>query len=205
MEQCRQYKEKIEAILKSSDLTTITTKSVRRILESQLGISLSDIKKEINLYIEQLFLDFQQQQEERKSKVLDKKVEVKKVAGNKVTKKTTKRTTKKEPKERKPIEWPILKVLPPLSDIIHTQLCSRPQTVKKMWEYIRLHNLQLETDKRVIICDDKFKELCDGEERITAFSMNKYTQKFFVPIPKEEQEKYRAILRQQEENKSNTT
>lgn len=74
-----------------------------------------------------------------------------------------------------------------------------------MWEYIRLHNLQLETDKRVIICDDKFKELCDGEERITAFSMNKYTQKFFVPIPKEEQEKYRATLRQQEENKSNTT
>lgn len=67
-------------------------------------------------------MDFQQQQEERKSKVLDKKVEVKKVAGNKVTKKTTKRTTKKEPKERKPIEWPILKVLPPLSDIIHTQL-----------------------------------------------------------------------------------
>ncbi|GAA5796379.1 hypothetical protein HPULCUR_001750 [Helicostylum pulchrum] len=200
MEQCGQYKGKIEDILKSSDLATITTKSVRRALESQLGISLNDVKKEINLYIEQLFLDFQ---EERKSKALEKKVEIKKVAGNKVTKKTTKKTAKKETKERKPIEWPLLKILPPLSDIIRTQLCSRPQTVKKMWEYIRLHNLQLETDKRVIICDDKFKELSGGEERITAFSMNKYTQKFFVPIPKEEQEKYKAILRQQEENKSN--
>jgi len=67
-----------------------------------------------------------------------------------------------------------------------------------MWEYIREHNLQSETDKRVLRCDAKLKELCDGEDEVSAFSINKYTQKCFTNIPKEEQPKYKQILLERE-------
>lgn len=69
-----------------------------------------------------------------------------------------------------------------------------------MWEYIRKHGIQSETDKRIIICDDLFKKLCDGAEQINAFTLNKYTQKCFEKIPKEEQAKYKEIVASQEEN-----
>ncbi|CAO3674630.1 unnamed protein product [Rhizopus stolonifer] len=92
----------------------------------------------------------------------------------------------KKPK-RAPRDMPILKILSPLSDIIKTEYCSRTQTVSKVWEYIRENNLQNPKDKRLIDCDDKFKELCDGQTQISAFAFNKYTQKCFVKIPEEEQ------------------
>lgn len=117
-------------ILKRSDLSTITTKSVRRGLEAELGISLSDIKKEINQYIEELFLEFEERRQ-AKERLTVKQNDIKIEPGNKVTKKVKTTTTtvkkqatskKKEPKERKPIDWPLLKVTPPLSDIIKTEL-----------------------------------------------------------------------------------
>jgi upstream activation factor subunit UAF30 len=33
----------------------------------------------------------------------------------------------------------------------------RSEVVKKLWEYIKKHNLQDQKDKRVINCDDKLK------------------------------------------------
>lgn len=59
--------------------------------------------------------------------------------------------------------------------------------MSKAWEYIRENNLQNPKDKRLIDCDDKFKELCDGQTQVSAFAFNKYTQKCFVKIPEEEQ------------------
>lgn len=67
-----------------------------------------------------------------------------------------------------------------------------------MWEYIRKHSLQLETDKRMINCDANFKELCDGADQINTFTLNKYTQKCFEVIPKDEQPKYKEIVAERE-------
>jgi upstream activation factor subunit UAF30 len=49
---------------------------------------------------------------------------------------------------------------------------SRPQTVKKIWEYIKSHNLQDPTDKRQIICDEKMHDIFKTE-RVHMFTMNK--------------------------------
>ncbi len=46
-----------------------------------------------------------------------------------------------------------------------------PQVVKKMWEYIKEHNLQNPNDKRKIILDDKLKTIFKSP--LTMFSMNK--------------------------------
>lgn len=115
--------------MKASDLNTITTKKIRRTLEEQTGTSLEPIKKEINRYIEEIFVNFQQPVREASLPVVKKTVN-KKPDTTKVLKKSTPATIKKtvtkkkEPKERKPIDWPILKVSPPLSDIINTNLVS---------------------------------------------------------------------------------
>ncbi|KAL8710780.1 MAG: hypothetical protein Q9225_007234 [Loekoesia sp. 1 TL-2023] len=61
----------------------------------------------------------------------------------------------------------------PLSALLdgETQL-SRPQTVKRIWEYVRQHDLQEPSDKRWIRCDDALKAVFKAE-RVNMFTMNK--------------------------------
>ena len=58
-----------------------------------------------------------------------------------------------------------------LFDHQYTQI-SRPETVKRIWEYIRAHNLQDPSDKRMIICDDKLFSVFK-KKRVSCFGMNK--------------------------------
>lgn len=44
-----------------------------------------------------------------------------------------------------------------LSAFVNETKLSRPQTVKRIWEYIKANNLQDPSDKRYILCDDKMK------------------------------------------------
>jgi upstream activation factor subunit UAF30 len=49
---------------------------------------------------------------------------------------------------------------------------SRPQTVKRLWEYIRHHDLQDPQDKRHILCDDPMRKVFK-QDRIHMFTMTK--------------------------------
>ncbi|KRD46800.1 DNA topoisomerase III [Acidovorax sp. Root275] len=44
-----------------------------------------------------------------------------------------------------------------LAAVIGTEPVARPEAVKKMWEYIKAHNLQDPKDKRTIVADDKLR------------------------------------------------
>lgn len=75
----------------------------------------------------------------------------------------------------------------PLSDLVSsledntvTQL-SRPQTVKKIWEYVRLHELQDPNDKRQIRCDDRMRAVFK-QERVHMFTMNKLLAGHLYPV-----------------------
>jgi len=46
---------------------------------------------------------------------------------------------------------------PQLAAVIGTEPVARPEAVKKMWEYIKAHNLQDPKDKRTIVADDKLR------------------------------------------------
>ncbi|EME32645.1 Upstream activation factor subunit spp27 [Galdieria sulphuraria] len=61
-----------------------------------------------------------------------------------------------------------------LSQICGAEYLSRSQVVKKVWEYIKLHNLQKASDKRNISCDALLKQLFDGKEEINSFHISKY-------------------------------
>lgn len=49
----------------------------------------------------------------------------------------------------------------------------RGQVVKKMWEYIKSHNLQNPQNKRNIMADDKLRPLFGGKGEVTMFEMTK--------------------------------
>lgn len=50
----------------------------------------------------------------------------------------------------------------------------RPTVVKKLWEYIKSHELQDPKDKRFILCDELLKSVMGRQSRVNAFKMNAY-------------------------------
>ena len=49
----------------------------------------------------------------------------------------------------------------------------RGQVVKKIWEYIKKHNLQNPANKRNILADAKLKVIFGGKGEVTMFEMTK--------------------------------
>ncbi|KAF8526063.1 hypothetical protein BU17DRAFT_41035 [Hysterangium stoloniferum] len=60
----------------------------------------------------------------------------------------------------------------PLSVVVNAPQLSRPQVVKKLWEYIKSNELQNPLNKREIVCDDTLRAVFNVE-KIDMFTMNK--------------------------------
>ncbi|KAH8815470.1 SWIB/MDM2 domain-containing protein [Xylogone sp. PMI_703] len=69
----------------------------------------------------------------------------------------------------------------PLAELVGESTLSRPQVVKKIWEYIKERDLQDPTDKRQIICDYKMQSVFK-QERVHMFTMNKILGKQLYDI-----------------------
>lgn len=67
----------------------------------------------------------------------------------------------------------------PLASLLETEKLSRPQVVKRIWDYIKSKNLQNPEDKREIICDDRMKTIF-GVDRIGMFKMNKQLGEYVI-------------------------
>jgi len=57
-----------------------------------------------------------------------------------------------------------------LAAVIGAEPVARPEAVKKMWDYIKAHNLQDPADKRTIVADDKLRAVF-GKDRIGMFEL----------------------------------
>ncbi len=64
-------------------------------------------------------------------------------------------------------------VSPELAKVIGTAPSSRPQIVKKMWDYIKQNDLQDKNNRRMINADDNLKKVFDGKEQISMFELAK--------------------------------
>jgi upstream activation factor subunit UAF30 len=60
-----------------------------------------------------------------------------------------------------------------LAAVVGSDPLPRGQVVSKMWEYIRLHNLQNPENRREILADDKLRRIF-GKDKVTMFEMNKH-------------------------------
>lgn len=62
---------------------------------------------------------------------------------------------------------------PELEAVIGKGPMPRGQVVKKLWEYIKQHNLQNPQNKRNIMADDKLRPLFGGKSEVSMFEMTK--------------------------------
>ncbi|EOA28166.1 hypothetical protein CARUB_v10024355mg [Capsella rubella] len=76
----------------------------------------------------------------------------------------------------------ILKVVPvsqPLAQFIGENEVSRTTAVKKIWEYIKLNNLQNPANKREILCDEKLKTIFSGKDSVMFLEISKHLSQHF--------------------------
>jgi upstream activation factor subunit UAF30 len=68
----------------------------------------------------------------------------------------------------------------PLAAMLGESTLSRPQTVKRIWAYVKERDLQEPTDKRQINCDDSMRAVfkCD---KVHMFTMNKLLVQHLYP------------------------
>ena len=60
-----------------------------------------------------------------------------------------------------------------LAEIIGDQPVPRTEVTRKLWEYIRAHNLQDPENKTFVKPDEKLKQVLDGRDRVSMFEMTK--------------------------------
>ncbi|KAI9796129.1 MAG: hypothetical protein M1833_006467 [Piccolia ochrophora] len=65
-----------------------------------------------------------------------------------------------------------LTLSPPLAQFLGETTLSRPETVKRIWKYVKENDLQDPSDKRQIRCDDPLKAVFK-QDRVHMFTMNK--------------------------------
>ena len=63
-----------------------------------------------------------------------------------------------------------LKPSPELAVVIGPDAVPRTEVTKRLWEYIKTHNLQNPANKRNILCDDKLLAVM-GKREVTMFEM----------------------------------
>jgi chromatin remodeling complex protein RSC6 len=91
----------------------------------------------------------------------------------KATKKTTAKKTKRKPNAA------FMKPLNPsaaLAAIVGSKPIPRTQVVKKVWEYIKKHNLQDKVKRQFINADDTLKKVV-GKSKLSMFEMTKQISK----------------------------
>jgi upstream activation factor subunit UAF30 len=60
-----------------------------------------------------------------------------------------------------------------LAAVIGNAPVPRTEVTRKLWEYIRSHNLQDPENKTFIKADESLKQVFDGKERVSMFEMTK--------------------------------
>ncbi|KAK6917211.1 SWIB/MDM2 domain [Dillenia turbinata] len=71
-------------------------------------------------------------------------------------------------------------VSPALAKFLGADEASRTGAVKKVWEYIKLHNLQNPANKKEIRCDDKLKTIFDGKDTVGFLEVARLLSQHFV-------------------------
>ena len=62
-----------------------------------------------------------------------------------------------------------------LAAVVGKDPLPRTELTKKLWEYIRKHELQDPKDKRSIRADEKILAVFDGKKAVSMFEMTKYS------------------------------
>ena len=93
--------------------------------------------------------------------------------------KTTKSKTAAKPVAAKTGFNKELQPSPELALIVGKEPIARTEATKRLWDYIKAHNLQNPANKRNILCDAKLKAVM-GKDEVTMFEMTGLAGKHLV-------------------------
>lgn len=200
-------------MLDQADLTTTTTSAIRRQLEQDLGIDLSDkkafIREQVDLYLQTHSTYQEQQQEQVGEEPAQEDENEGEEDGDDGAEEPEEDEEDGEPDRRfqakidRAIKNSLQKekkkrsgggglnkscgLSPELQAVIGERELPRTQVVKLLWEYIREKKLQDPSNKRKIICDDALRAVF-GIESTDMFKMNKLLSKHIWPLDNNEDE-----------------
>jgi upstream activation factor subunit UAF30 len=66
---------------------------------------------------------------------------------------------------------------PQLAAIVGNKTMPRTEVTKKVWDYIKSHNLQDSQNRRMIKADDKLKEVLGGKKQVSMFELTRFVSK----------------------------
>ena len=114
-----------------------------------------------------------------KKKATRKKA-AKKVTKKKATKKkATRKKAKKKAKKKRKVNPAFARPLKPsavLADVIGSKAIPRSQVIKRIWDYIKKHQLQNPKNRRNILADAKLRQVF-GKGEVTMFELTKIVNK----------------------------
>ncbi|XP_039054304.1 upstream activation factor subunit spp27-like isoform X2 [Hibiscus syriacus] len=188
--------------LDESDLNTTTTAIVRRRLEQDFAIDLTDRKKfireQVDLYLQSQFENADQQQQEddladeNKSEETDgsdsdeQEKETQRAKNKRASSKKLPKRVDGEGKRRGGGFNKVSRLSPQLQELLGVPELARTEVVKQIWVYIREKNLQDPVNKKNIICDEPLHALF-GVDSIDMFLMNKALSKHILPLDSDEE------------------
>ncbi|KAG0467144.1 hypothetical protein HPP92_018724 [Vanilla planifolia] len=206
--------ERLRDILRSSDLSTTTAAIVRRKLEEDFGVDLTEKKMFIREQIDIFLNELQEkggEEEEENGEGEDDTVKEMEVGGNGCEgedddEEETKEEEAEEEKEANDCGNSIRKrrsnklteevkkrgggftklcsLSPQLQEFVGVSELARTEVVKHLWAYIRENNLQDPSNKRRIVCDERLQNLFKVNA-IDMFQMNKVLSKHIWPLSSE--------------------
>ncbi|CAK7329808.1 unnamed protein product [Dovyalis caffra] len=189
---------RLREILRSSDLDTATAGSIRRQLEEDFGVDLSEKKKFIREQIDS-FLETLKEGEGESENVTENENNENDVVKDKENEneeeeeeeeeseaKESKGSNKTEKVRKRGGFTKLNSLSPQLQAVVGVPELGRTEVVKKLWAYIRENNLQDPKNRKKIKCDEALRALFRVNS-IDMFQMNKALSKHIWPLTGEDE------------------
>ncbi|GMG21538.1 unnamed protein product [Ambrosiozyma monospora] len=214
-ENYQQYAVTIDAILNVSKLEEMTTRKLRKAIESLYDVQFNDKakKKQIDTLIIDRYniiatsgqagngvADLQNRllELQKQNNLLSAQLN-QSLKSNGVAPKKRKRTVDPEIADERKAKmkremtgfYKPVKLKPLLAQFLGMEYSSRPEITGALWKYIKANELQNPNDKREILCDDAMASVFG--KKVNSFGMAKVVTKFIGPVTDEEL----AMLRRQ--------
>ncbi|KAJ8764543.1 hypothetical protein K2173_006283 [Erythroxylum novogranatense] len=219
--------ERLREFLRNSDLNTTTTGIVRRKLEEDFGVDLTDrklfIREQVDMFLQSQFQnagdeeddhaddDGDQTAQDKSDEMVSCDAKEEEEADEEATngKSAAKRGSEKHNNEGKKRGGGFTKLCslsPQLQGFLGVPELARTEVVKQLWAHIREHNLQDPNDRRTIICDEQLHSIFNVDS-INMFQMNKALSKHIwslesddvIPVKSAQKEKQQKHEREEDE------
>jgi len=69
---------------------------------------------------------------------------------------------------------------PQLAHVVGSKPLSRGEAMRKLWDYIKKHDLQDPKNRRMIRADENLLPIFDGNDKLSMFEMTAYVSKHLV-------------------------